>query len=262
MAIKAYYDTEKDVPEALKEFYVKGEDGKYHLDAEGVEDVTALKKALEAERKLNKGKPGDKLTAEEKTELEELRQKAKDAEENDLRRKGEYDKLEKRLHEDYGKKLTSEQKKVKDESEKAESIKKSLNRVLTENAATQAISKHKGRIAPLLPHVSNRLTVSEKDGKFEVQVVDSSGEVRYSIKDPKKLMSVEELIEADFLTNEDFQGVFEGRGHSGGGMPSGGKSGSGGAITITKEQAKDNRQYRAAKEQADKAGVTLQVATS
>ena len=49
MGLKAILETLDEVPEALRAFYVE-RDGKFVLDADGVEDVTGLKSALEKER--------------------------------------------------------------------------------------------------------------------------------------------------------------------------------------------------------------------
>jgi hypothetical protein len=55
MALKATLDTLDGLPEAFHEHYKKDEaTGKYRLDAEGVEDVTGLKSALEKERNERK----------------------------------------------------------------------------------------------------------------------------------------------------------------------------------------------------------------
>ena len=50
MALKAVLDSLDAIPEGLREHYKKGDDGKFRLEAEGVEDVTGLKSALEKER--------------------------------------------------------------------------------------------------------------------------------------------------------------------------------------------------------------------
>ncbi len=43
-----------DLPEPVRVFYVKQEDGSFELQAEGIEDVSGLKKALKAERQVAK----------------------------------------------------------------------------------------------------------------------------------------------------------------------------------------------------------------
>src|SRR5512142_2737796 len=50
MALQAVVENLEAVAEPLREHYKQGEDGKFHLAAEGVEDVTGLKKALATER--------------------------------------------------------------------------------------------------------------------------------------------------------------------------------------------------------------------
>ena len=256
MALKAFYAKREDIPEALREYY-KEENGKFVLEAEGVEDVTGLKSALEEERtrrkeleRKSKGSSSgndDRLTPKEREELKELREARERAEEDELKRKGDYEKLEQRLHSDYAKKL-------EDKDGTLNKFKGSLHNVLLENAATKAISHHKGDANLLLPHVQKHLRVVESgDGKFSVEVADGDS-ARYSTKDPKQAMSVEELLEVDFLTHDSYSRAFEGRNHSGGGNPPNSGTRSGGAVTITKSQARDNRAYRAAQEQAVKIG--------
>lgn len=50
MALKAVLDTLDGLDAALHAHYTKGADGKFRLDAEGVEDVSGLKSALQKER--------------------------------------------------------------------------------------------------------------------------------------------------------------------------------------------------------------------
>lgn len=54
MSLPAIVDKLEDVPEAAREFYVETEDGRFKLDADGVEDVAGLKSALEKERDARK----------------------------------------------------------------------------------------------------------------------------------------------------------------------------------------------------------------
>lgn len=51
MPLKAVVEKIEDVAEPLREYYAEGADGKFHLSAEGVEDVSGLKSALTKERK-------------------------------------------------------------------------------------------------------------------------------------------------------------------------------------------------------------------
>ena len=54
MTLPATVDRLEDLPEAVREHYVATEDGRFRLDAEGVEDVAGLKSALEKERAARK----------------------------------------------------------------------------------------------------------------------------------------------------------------------------------------------------------------
>lgn len=252
MGLKAKIAKLEDVDEKYRDLYVENEDGTFRLDAEGVEDTSALKNALQRERELNKKKSGDGLTAAEKQELAELRAEREKAEEKRLQDEKNWQGLEGRLKEKHTKELTAEQEKAKMATER-------LFKTLKENAATQAIAKHKGRVAPLLPHVMSKLDVVEKDGDYVVVVKDGK-DARYSTKKPTDFMPVDELVETDFLKSDDFMGLFEGKGHSGSGAQGGSNGrGNGGAITINREDAKDHSKYVAAKAEAQKAGVPLQV---
>ena len=54
MSLPAIVDRLEDLPEPARAFYVETEDGLFRLDAEGVEDVSGLKSALEKEREARK----------------------------------------------------------------------------------------------------------------------------------------------------------------------------------------------------------------
>ncbi|KVD71798.1 hypothetical protein WI89_00830 [Burkholderia ubonensis] len=54
MGLKAVVDSIEVVDEKYRDLYVKGDDGKFRLDAEGIEDVSGLKTALQKERDTSK----------------------------------------------------------------------------------------------------------------------------------------------------------------------------------------------------------------
>ncbi|MEQ8396509.1 hypothetical protein [Thalassobaculum sp.] len=54
MTLPAITDSLEDLPEAVRPHYVATEDGRWRLDADGVEDVAGLKSALEKERTARK----------------------------------------------------------------------------------------------------------------------------------------------------------------------------------------------------------------
>ena len=100
MPLKAMLTKEEfeALPEATREFY-KEKDGKYLLDAEGVEDVSGLKSALQKEREAAAKAKKDKDAAEVKLQGVDLEEYArlKAAEEtketDDLKSKGKIDEL-------------------------------------------------------------------------------------------------------------------------------------------------------------------------
>jgi len=254
MALKATVKTLDEVDAKYHDLYVKNEDGTFRLDAEGVEDVGALKNALARERELNKKKKdGDGLTDAEKTELTELRKQREEHEQKELEDKKNWEGLTNRLKEKHQNEMTAAEK-------KAQIAQDRLFKTLKENAATAAIVKNKGKVAPLIPHVISNLDVIEENGELQVVVKEKDGNKRYSKDSPKDVMSVEELIKTDFLNNDDFMGLFEGTGSSGSGSSTNPKGRSqGGAFTISRTDARDAQKYQTLKEQAAKAGAQVQI---
>ena len=73
MALPATVDTLDELPEAVRTHYTATQDGRWRLDAEGVEDVTGLKSALEkerAERKALKAELASRDAAEADTDAD------------------------------------------------------------------------------------------------------------------------------------------------------------------------------------------------
>src|SRR3546814_5040853 len=64
MTLPAIADRLEDLPEAVRPHYVATADGRWRLDAEGVEDVTGLKSALEKERAARKALQAEVAQAE------------------------------------------------------------------------------------------------------------------------------------------------------------------------------------------------------
>lgn len=94
-----------------------------------------------------------------------------------------------------------------------------LYSLLVENNATSAIAEAKGVPELLMPFVKNQVKVSEEDGEFKVNVIDSDGEVRYGATGSQ--MSIKELI-TEMKSNEKYGRLFESEAPPGGGMPPGG----------------------------------------
>lgn len=252
MPLKAFYATQTEIPEALREHYVE-RDGKWVLDAEGVEDVTGLKRALERERA-------------EKARLEGIAAKFKNLdpekaraalaqleaiEDKELIAAGDVEKLLQvrtdRMRQDYDSRLAA----VTGEKD---TLSTKLSELLIDNGIQQAAIKHKVR-ETAVPDALNRGRAVFKlvDGKAIPHKPD--GSVWYG-KDGNTPLTQDEWL-GSILTQEAPH-MFEQS--TGGGTPPGGgvKTGvQGGKYVISEEASRDIRQYAAAKEQAQKAGAEL-----
>lgn len=248
--LKAVVDKLDDIDEKHRDLYVQREDGKFVLDAEGVEDVSGLRASLESERANHqktaakyKGIDPDKYAAAMKRVEEIDRQKAEE-EKN-------WKALETQLIERHGTEL-----KGKDET--IVGLNRAVERLLVDSVATAAIAKAKGVPELLLPHIKSQTKVVTQEGEFAVQVVDAKGNQR--IGDNKGTpMTIEQLV-AEMRESPTFGRAFEApaRGSS---QPAGGATGGSGgnAHRLSREDAKDPVKYRAAREAAAKAGVQLEI---
>jgi len=86
------------------------------------------------------------------------------------------------------------QGKITEAMERSALLQGALKHSLVNSSALGAISKHKGTPELLMPIIQNMVSMTEKDGKFGVQVLDAEGSVRYS-PTSGGLMTVDELVE-------------------------------------------------------------------
>lgn len=95
MALKAIVDSLDAVTEAHRPLYIPTGDGKFKLDAEGVEDVSGLKSALEKEREQRRTLTADlaKFKGVDPTRYAELLEQQRLLDEKQLIEAGEVDKL-------------------------------------------------------------------------------------------------------------------------------------------------------------------------
>jgi len=151
MPLKAIVDDIEGVAEPLREYYVKGEDGKFHLSAEGVEDVSGLKSALSKERTARE--TAERVAREtakqwegmDSTEMRNLLTRIEGDEDMKLIKDGKYDqvftKRTEKLRTDHQKqldKLASDHKTALEEADKRTQLYE--GRVL-ENALREAASE-------------------------------------------------------------------------------------------------------------------------
>jgi DNA-directed RNA polymerase subunit F len=244
---------------SLRDLYAE-KDGKFILDAEGVEDVTGLKSALKKER--------DAASAAQKT-LKELQdkftdldpEKARDAleklralEDKTLLDAGKVDELvarkTERMKADHDNQLKALVKERDGWKGKAGGFEYQLQQTLLETQLRDAATKA-GVTRTAFPDVILRAKqiFQPVDGKL---VPMRDGQVVYG-KDATQAMSVEEWLTA--LSN-DAPHLFE---KSAGDQAQNEPRTFGKNVRITRDQAHDVKAYRAAKAQAEKTGGLVEI---
>lgn len=227
MALKAILEKLEDAPEATRSFYRESE-GKFILDVEpangyALEDVSGLKSALGKERtsrealekqvvKFKDIDPEKALAALK--ELEEL--KAIDpTKEADKIASTKFEAAKSQLLEKHTAEL-----KVRDE--RVGHLSGTIDSLLREQRAAVALAEAKGSVELLLPHVLKSTRTVERDGRFDVEVVDAEGNVRIDGKGNN--MSIKDLV-AEMRQSESFGAAFQASGKSGSDKPGGSASG-------------------------------------
>ncbi|MEI9428726.1 hypothetical protein [Mesorhizobium sp. Cs1299R1N3] len=240
MPLKAIIDDVSAVAEAVRPFYAKieGDDagdlaGKFRLDIEAahgfsLDAVDPLKTALSAERETKRGleqrlKDFEGLDAKKAKEA-----LAKIAKIGNLDPAVEADRIAGEKVEAIKSQLIAEVDADKKKwTDRETSLTGELRRVLVDNAALTALSAHKGNPELLQRVVTDRLRLTEKDGKFGVEVIDANGNPR--IKNAKgDMMSVEDLV-VEMRADKRFAVAFESNAKGGGGTPPENNGGGGGA---------------------------------
>jgi Skp family chaperone for outer membrane proteins len=208
--------------EAVSSLYEKKGD-EYQLKIDGLpkpEDVSGLK--AKVEELLSEKK---EATAKAKQAEEEARKAAEDA----ARKSGDVAAIEKSWQEKYD----ALQTKL---SEENTSLKSSINTMTVDSAASRIASEIAvpGSADVLIPHIRNRLSVEQRDGKFVTVVKDAEGKMSASSLDDLK---------NEFIGNPAYAPVIVGSKASGGGAT--GKNG-GGAANSGKGDFGGDRQARKA----------------
>lgn len=111
--------------------------------------------------------------------------------------------------------------------ERTEKLFSELDKAKRVQAATAAIVEEGGNPDVLLPHVLGSTKFVEKDGKFEVLVVDAEGNTRIG-DSSGGAMTLTQLV-SEFKSKDAFAPLFSASGKSGGGA----KPGSGGGAPAT-----------------------------
>ncbi|MGH9338846.1 MAG: hypothetical protein ACRD1R_04475, partial [Acidobacteriota bacterium] len=147
MTLKAVLEKLDDVPEGIREHYKQGEDGKFRLDAEGVEfdeDVKGLKHVLESERKLSSKlkKEMERFKDVDPDRYRELEEEARKAKDKKLIDEGKIEELlverTQRMKQDY-------EAKLREKDESLNSTQQRLNKLLIDDRLRDAAIKAKVR---------------------------------------------------------------------------------------------------------------------
>lgn len=207
--LKAVLDSLEGLDEGLHDLYVE-KDGKFHLDADGVQDVSGLRKSLERLKKEvrdAKSAVPEGFSAERWDELLALDEEAK---------KGDLSEKQQEAFENLKKQLVDAQDKEKKKlGGRITELEAALRRELVTARATAAIVKHKGSVKLLLPHVERTADVQQADdGRYIPVVKDEQGHVRVDADGSN--LSLDALV-AELRGMEEFAGAFEGSGATGGG---------------------------------------------
>lgn len=213
MAIPAIIDQLDEVPEELRSHYIETEDGRFMLDADGVEDVSGLKSALEKERAARKAL---------KAELDALSPAAEVAGDDDDARNDDTGDAPAEPEPTSGAESEPEIERSPDQ-EVAAALRRQLEARLIEAEATAAIVAASGVPELLLPVLLPKLAVHEDAGAFEVRVI-ASGDGQEGGRD------LTDLVDA-LRRSEIYGRAFDGVGKSGSGAPAD-SAGSGGAVSM------------------------------
>jgi alanyl-tRNA synthetase len=197
---KAEYEK---LSEHIKAEYIEDGDGDgFRLDIDGDEDTGALKRAKDREAQLRR---------EAETKLREAQEQLDALGNDDARKKGDIQTLEK-----------SWQKKLEDQKAEYEGklgkLTSHTQKQLVDNVATQIASKISNAPALLLPHIKARLQADFEGDAPVTRVLDKDGKV--------SAMTVEELT-AEFVANKDFSAIITASKASGGAGRSSNQNGGG-----------------------------------
>jgi hypothetical protein len=287
VALNTELDSIDDLPEPLREHYTQ-RDGRYVLTlnpAEGgalrygingpsgvdVVDANGLKSALSSERKAKaealkqldrfKSIQDPDAALEAMRKLEELGDLS-ELEDLDSKLAKRTEQLETKFEADKRGLVDKYTRELQERDERMSSLRSQLEDRIVNAAATSEIAKQRGVPELLLPVVQRHVQVTEAhDGTLVPRVVDAQGNERYSpTPGSSDYMSIAELV-GELRNNETFARAFDAPEASGTGAQGsrGGDGASGGVVRLTREQARDPRAYRAAKERAAKAGGRVEI---
>lgn len=239
MALKALLEKIDDLPEDVKKEYKKGDDGKFHLDIDGIDDhpgVKSLKNAMVNAK-------AERTTAQDEAKKAKADLEAATNELDDMRRgaipKGDVEALEK----SWQKKLDTA---VGERDGKITRLTGAVDKNVRQAAAASLAAELFVNPALGLPHVLPRLAVAEEGEDYTVKVLGDDGKPSALTLDDFKKELLQNKDLAPILRGTRASGGGAGGGQGGGGAPSGGKD-----FDATKASPKDLAAHITAKKQAE-----------
>jgi hypothetical protein len=246
-------DSLDGVPESHRDLYEARDGGQFVLAKPvRIDDAAELKGALAQEREARR-KLAEK-SGQLPPEIQEKVRKAEELERRELERQGEYQKLLQTNEERFKGEITKREERIGQ-------LSSTLERTLTTNAATIAISSARGDVEGLLPHIMPALRTIEEpagSGNYEVMVIDPKNPDQPRLNAKGQPMTVEELV-AEKREHRTLSKLFDASPASGsGGQGSSFRPGQPRIVTLTADEAKDPRRYqqlKAAKQKGEIEGV-------
>lgn len=208
MKLKLIVDSLDGIDEAHKGLYEKGEDGKYHLSVEGVEDVSGLKSALQKERdavkelkaKYAKYDGIDPTKAQEALEkLREIEEKERLIREKELIDKGELEKVienrTKLMQQDHNEQIKKLTERAENAEKGLEATKMQLATAVIERGIADAVGEvgqaRKGAMIDIIQRGRSTWTL---DDNGKPVALNADGTTIYG-KDGKAPISMKEWAE-------------------------------------------------------------------
>lgn len=220
MPFKAVLESLDGLPDVIKPEYKKGDDNKFYLSVEGLDDhpdVGALKRAKDHEK-----------TSRQKVEKQfvDLQEQLKSlSEDRDNLLKGAIPKSDvDKLEGSWKQKLATRESEL---TEQINNLSSHLNTMLVDNVAQNLASKISRVPQLMMPHIKDRLKAEFVDGQPVTRVLDGEGK--------PSALSVADL-EKELFTNPIFASIIIGSRASGSGAD-GGFSGSGAPSKIDYSKA-------------------------
>jgi hypothetical protein len=206
MTLPATVDRLEDLPEAVREHYVATEDGRFRLDADGVEDVAGLKSALDKERAARKALKAELAARDEAGAEPEDAEAASEA--------------------------APEPEPMPETAAAPDARRAALEARLVDAEARAALQVARGVPELLLPVLRDRLAVAEDDaGGLAVRVLGEAGEPQRRDGEDGAYLTVADLVEG-LRADPVYGRAFDGSGKGGSGAPTAGR-GESGPLTIS-----------------------------